>query len=270
MQLYAGLPILTNQPSAPTRLVAVWPLDHEGSVGEYAALAHATIDEVVAAGKTAVVAGGTGLYLRAALAELELPPAPPPEARARWERVYDRSGPEHAHALLARADPEAAAMVHPNDRRRVVRALELAEVGASLRPLRDRLWGDEFRHPTALFALAVPPGELAARVAARTREMFDRGVEQEVAAALSGRVSTTAGEAIGLREIATLPREEAIEAVERRTLAYAAYQRKWLRRLSGATVLDGTGTPEEIAAEILARRIDSRGSVHHDNRGREP
>ena len=73
MQAYRGLPILTNQSVRPARLVAIWPLDHEGSVGEYAALAHAAIDEILAAGRTPVVVGGTGLYLRAALADLELP-----------------------------------------------------------------------------------------------------------------------------------------------------------------------------------------------------
>ena len=75
MQAYRGLPILTNQPARPTRLVGIWPLDHEGSVGEYQRLAHAAIDEVFAAGRTPIIAGGTGLYLRAALAELNLPPA---------------------------------------------------------------------------------------------------------------------------------------------------------------------------------------------------
>src|SRR5215210_7838776 len=67
MQVYAGLPILTAQPERPTRLVAIWPLSHEGSVAEYGELAHAAIDDILAAGKTPVVAGGTGLYLRAAL-----------------------------------------------------------------------------------------------------------------------------------------------------------------------------------------------------------
>ena len=138
MQVYAGLPILTNQPERPTRLVAIWPLDHEGSVGEYQELAHAAIDEILAGGETPVVVGGTGMYLRAALAELDLPPAPRPGARERWELRYDEDGPEAAHAVLAKRDPAAAALVHPNDRRRVVRALELAEAGASLAPKRNR------------------------------------------------------------------------------------------------------------------------------------
>src|SRR5213075_1635028 len=95
MQVYRGLPILTNQ--SPGRLVAIWPLEHEASVGEYAPLAHAAIDEILAAGRTPVVVGGTGLYLRAALAELALPPRPGSGARARWERFYDAVGPGAAH-----------------------------------------------------------------------------------------------------------------------------------------------------------------------------
>ena len=129
MQVYRGLPILTNQ--SPARLVGIWPLDHEASVAEYQELAHAAIDEILAAGRTPVVVGGTGLYLRAALADLTLPPAPEPGERERWERFYDEQGAERAHERLAELDPEAAAAVHPNDRRRVVRSLELSGGSAS-------------------------------------------------------------------------------------------------------------------------------------------
>ena len=158
MQVYRGLPILTAQPKRPTRLVAIWELEHLASLGEYQHLAHEAIDEVLATGKTPFVVGGTGLYFRAALADLDLPPAPPPGARKRWESVYDDEGGERAHELLAERDPEAAAAVHPNDRRRVVRALELAESGASLRSGRNRLWTEETRHPTVVFGLDLARG----------------------------------------------------------------------------------------------------------------
>src|SRR5918912_4576143 len=105
MQVYRGVPILTNQSAFPTRLVGIWELDHEASVAEYQQRAHAAIDETVASGRTPVVVGGTGLYLRAALAELELPPAPAPEESARLERLYDRLGGARAHQLLAERDP---------------------------------------------------------------------------------------------------------------------------------------------------------------------
>jgi tRNA dimethylallyltransferase len=251
MQVYRGLTILTNQPPRPTRLVAVWGLDHEASVGEYAQLAHAAIDEILAAGRTPVVLGGTGLYLRAALANLELPPAPAPGARERYERLYDRLGPERAHALLADRDAPAAASVHANDRRRVVRALELAESGETLAPVRSRLWSAELRHPALVFGLDVPREVLAARIETRTRAMFDRGAADEARRALAGPLSGTARQVIGLREAAELPQDEAVAAVTLRTLRYAAYQRKWMRRIPELIHLDGEQDHATLANEIL-------------------
>ena len=252
MQVYEGLPILTNRSPHRERLVGIWPLSHVASVGEYAPLAHAAIDEVLEAGKTPLVVGGTGLYFRAALAELELPPAPTPGARERWGRLYDEAGATTAHARLDELDPKAAARVHPNDRRRVVRALELAEAGASLVPQRQALFGGAWRHPTLVVGLELPKPELDRRIAERTRRMFAAGVEEEVRNALVAEPSATASKVIGLREIATLPREEAIEAVIVRTRRYAAYQRKWLRRLEGLVIVAADRPPEETAAEIVA------------------
>jgi tRNA dimethylallyltransferase len=249
MQVYRGLPILTNQPERATRLVAIWPLDHEASVGEYQALAHAAIDEILAAGRTPIVVGGTGLYLRAALTALSLPPPPAPGVRERWEAFYDAHGPLHAHGRLQALDPEAAAAVHPNDRRRVVRALELAEAGASLAG--DRLWEEEYRHPTLLVGLEVPPEELERRIEERTLAMFEAGVEEEVRAALAGPVSSTARRMLGLDEVASLPREEAIRALVLRTRRYAAYQRKWLRRSPGVVSVPAHRPAAEVADEIL-------------------
>jgi tRNA dimethylallyltransferase len=252
MQVYDGLPILTNRSSNPERLVGIWPLSHVASVGEYAPLAHAAVDEILAAGRTPLVVGGTGLYFRAALAELELPPAPMPGARERWERLYDEEGAAAAHGRLAELDPEAAERVHPNDRRRVVRALELAEAGRSLVPLADVLFGGAWRHPTLLVGLDVPKLELDRRIAERTTRMFEAGVEAEVRTALLAEPSATAQKIIGLQEVATLPREEAIAALITRTRRYAAYQRKWLRRLHGLVIVAADRPPEETAAEIVA------------------
>jgi tRNA dimethylallyltransferase len=251
MQAYRGLPILTAQPERPTRLVGIWPLSHEGSVAEYARLAHEAIDELLAAGRTPVVTGGTGLYLRAALAELELPPAPAPEQRARWERVYDRLGAERAHAVLAGRDAEAAARLHPNDRRRVVRALELTELGSSLRPTSDRLWADETRHPTLIFGLEIPRDVLAERIEQRAHAMFKAGVVEEARAALAGPISSTAVQALGLCEVTGLPADEASAALVLRTRRYAAYQRKWMRRIPGLVSVNADRPPYEVANEIV-------------------
>ena len=247
-QLYRGLPILTNQ--SPAALVGIWELDHEASVAEYQALAHEAIDAVLAAGRTPVVVGGTGLYFRAALAELDVPPAPESGARERWERVYDEEGAEAAHALLADRDPEAAAAVHPNDRRRVVRALELAEAGHSLRG--DRLWAAETRLPTLIAGLDVPADVLDGRIEARTRAMFDAGVEEEVRRALTQPLSATARKIMGLREVAELPRDDAEVELIVRTRRFAAYQRKWMRRIPGLASVGADRSPDEVADEILA------------------
>ena len=253
MQVYQGLPILTNQPEWPAALVGIWPLDREGSVAEYQRLAHEAVDGALSQGRTPIVVGGTGLYLRAALADLALPPAPPPGARERWERLYDRLGPEQAHAALAERDPQAAHAVHPNDRRRVVRALELHEAGGSLAPPRDRLWSDETRHPTLIFGLDVPKAVLDERIRERTKAMFESGVEEEVARALRAPVSRTATQIIGLREIGELPRDEAVGAIALRTRRYAAYQRKWMRRLPRMQAVSADRPAVETAAEIVAR-----------------
>jgi tRNA dimethylallyltransferase len=252
MQVYRDLPILTNQSAYATRLVGIWPLEQEASVGEYAPLAHAAIDEILASGRTPVVVGGTGLYLRAALAELDLPPAPRPGVRERWLELYDEAGAEAAHERLGQIDPAAAAAVHPNDRRRVVRALELAEAGASLAPARGRLWAGETRHPTVTVGLDLPKAVLERRIDERTRAMFEAGVQDEVQRALSGPISTTARKTMGIDEIATLPPDEARVALAARTRRYAAYQRKWMRRVPAIVMVDGDRPVGEIADDIVA------------------
>jgi len=252
MQAYSGLPLLTNQPQRPTRLVGIWPLAHEGSVGEYERLAHAAIDELVEANGPAVVAGGTGLYLRAALGVLELPPPPRRGQRERWASMYD-SDRDRAYAVLAERDPRAASAIHVNDRRRVIRALELAETGASLAPSADRLWSARTRRPTLIVGLDVPAVELERRIVARTDEMFEGGVVEEVRTALQGPVSATAEKALGLREIAELPPAEARERIIVRTRRYSAYQRKWMRRIPSLVTVDATRPVAEIADAILER-----------------
>jgi len=181
-----------------------------------------------------------------------LPPAPPVGARERWERFYEEQGAAAAHEHLSDLDPEAAAAVHANDRRRVVRALELAEAGASLAPSEDRIWSGATRHPTVVVGLDLAKDVLERRIEERTRAMFDAGVEDEVRRALEGPISLTARQALGLEEIATLPRDEAIAALIVRTRRYAAYQRKWMRRIPGIAMVAANRPPGEIADDIVA------------------
>ena len=174
LQVYRGLPILTNQPSGDTRLVGIRSLDEQMTVGEFAPLAHVEIDALVTARGAAVVTGGTGLYLRAALTDLELPPAVDEATLTRVERAVDEDA-SAAHAVLAERDPAAAAAVHPNDRQRLVRALALSESGASLARTVDRLWSTDTRRPTLVVGLVQlegrtrPPDPGASRPDVRLR-----------------------------------------------------------------------------------------------------
>lgn len=251
LQVYRGLGILTAQPERPTRLVAIRDADEAMSVGEYAGLAHSAIDDLVRSRDRAVVAGGTGLYLRAALAELEIPDPPAAGARARWEAFVD-ADPARAHAHLRAVDPAAAELTHQNDRRRVVRALELAEAGRSLAPDEDRLWDGPARHPTLVVGLDVSSDVLEERIRRRAERMFRAGVVEEVRAVVASGISRTAEQALGVREILELPPQQALERLVVRTRRYAAYQRKWMRRIPGIVAIDGDRPPPAIAEEIVA------------------
>ncbi len=250
LQVYRGLEILTNQSELPARLVGIRELTESMSVGEYAALAHDAIDGVHAACGVAVVAGGTGLYFRAALADIDIPPAVADDARRRAEETYDTDA-DAAYALLQAIDPAAAARVHANDRRRVVRALELADAGTSSLSSRDALWSEETRRPTLIVGLEVSPAELERRIVVRTDEMIERGAAEEARAALERPLSRTARVALGLDELSTLTLAEARERLVVRTRQYAAYQRKWMRRIPGLVGVNAERAPEEVADEVL-------------------
>jgi tRNA dimethylallyltransferase len=247
--LFRDLEVLTAAPEYPARLVGTFDVEHEVSVGEFQRLAHEAVDDVLADGRTPVVVGGTGLYLRAALSDLELPPAPAEGVREQWESFYDTRGGLNAHEKLQALDPEAAARVHPNDRRRVVRALELAEAGSSLAG--DALWSGDTRHRTLIFGLDVRDELLEQRIRARAASMVERGVVAEARTALARPLSRSARKVMGLVDFAELPPDEAREALVANNHRLARYQRKWMRRIPGLIALDGNRAPGEIAADIL-------------------
>jgi tRNA dimethylallyltransferase len=252
--------VITAVPAYPARLVGIVPLDEDVSVGRYQELAHEAVD----AADRPLVVGGTGLYFRAALAELELPPPAAPGRRAHWQAEVDRLGAEAAHALLADRDPAAAARVHPNDRKRLVRALELSEAGASLAPAADRLWTADTRHPTTIVALDLPLDELDRRIAERTRAMAAAGAAEEARQAWRRTLSDTARKVLGLEEFATMQPDAAVEAVTVATRRLARYQRKWLRRLPGVVTLDANRPAEEIAADIVSLGRTGEHLSRHD------
>ncbi len=254
LQVYASLETLTGAATAAERaqlehrLISFLPVDARFSAGEYAELAHAEIDELLAAGRRPIVVGGTGLYLRAALTELSMRPPPPPGVRERWIAELELRGPGALHAALRERAPWAAAEIAPADRQRIVRALELLDAGELEPPTGDsELWTQEVRRATLLVGLVMDREQLYARIDARVERMLAAGVQEEVRRASAAGASITARKALGFEEL--LAGEP--EAMKRRTRNYARRQLTWMRKLAGVHELDLTDLqPAEVAARI--------------------
>jgi tRNA dimethylallyltransferase len=254
LQVYAGLEVLTGVPDDAQRarlehrLVSFVPVGARFSVGDYAQLAHAEIDGLLAAGASPIVVGGTGLYLRAALAELELRPPPPDGVREHWQAELLARGPEALHAQLTLAAPWAAATIQARDRHRIVRALELLQQGALTPPAQaSQLWTRETRHPTRLVGLVRDRDELYARIEARVDAMVAAGAVDEVRRAHAAGASQTARVALGFAELLTGD----VDAMKRRTRNFARRQLTWMRKLPDVEVVDIAGrSPGAVAALI--------------------
>jgi tRNA dimethylallyltransferase len=258
LQVYAGLETLTGAASSAERaqldhrLLSFLPLDATFSVGEYAKLAHAEIDGLLSVGHTPIVVGGTGLYLRAALADLDLRPAPLPGTRERLMAELQQAGAPALHERLAADAPWAAQGIDERDWRRIVRALELLEAGELPGPReQSQLWSEELRHPTRLAALTMRRDALYERIDARVDAMLAGGVREEVRRAHIAGASLTARQALGFDELLAGD----VEAMKRRTRNYARRQLTWMRKLAGVTPIDVTDrSPTSVAEEILDSR----------------
>jgi len=191
--------------------------------------------------------GGTGLYLRAALADLALRPPPQPGVRERLEAELEAEGPEALHARLQAKLPDVAARIDPHDRTRIVRALELDEQGVAHAD-GGQLWATHTRHPTRLVGLEMDRAVLALRIGERVDAMVAAGVEDEVRRADAAGASRTARAALGFAELL----HGDVEAMKVRTRRYAKRQLTWMRKLPGAELVDVTGRdPADVAAELL-------------------
>jgi tRNA dimethylallyltransferase len=255
LQVYAGLEILAGvaspaeQAQLEHRLVSFVPVDATFSVGQYAELAHAEIDGLLAAGRRPIVVGGTGLYLRAALTELSLRPPPAEGVRERWVAELAAQGAPALHTRLAARAPWAAADIDPNDSRRIVRALELLDLG-ELEPPQgpSQLWSEETRRPTLLAGLTMQREQLYAAIEARIDRMLAAGAAEEVRAAHAAGASETARMALGFEDLLAGD----VERMKRRTRNYAKRQLTWMRKLAGVNVIDVSGRdPLALAREIL-------------------
>jgi tRNA dimethylallyltransferase len=256
LQVYRGIETLTGvatqteQRELEHRLVSFLPLDASFSAGQYAELAHAEIDNAIAEGRRPIVVGGTGLYLRAALCDLDLRPPPPEGVRERWTGELERHGAPALHAQLVQRAPWAAEGIDPNDGQRLVRALELLDAGELEPPSGpSQLWTDDTRRPTLLIGLVMEREVLYAQIDARVEAMLAQGVREEVLRAYNAGASATASKALGFHELLS----DDVETMKRHTRNYARRQLTWMRKLAGVRLLDLTDlSPQQAAEEIMA------------------
>jgi tRNA dimethylallyltransferase len=260
LQVYKGLETLTGvatpqqQQRLEHRLVSFLPVDQPYSAGAYARRAHAEIDGLLAQGRRPIVVGGTGLYLRAALAELDLRPPVPQPIRDRRRAQLQTDGAQALYEELQRRAPASAAAIDPTDAQRITRALELLDAGHDP-PAGEQLWTTDTRHPTLLAGLTMERDALNARIDERVKAMVAAGARDEIVNAVNA--SATARKALGFEEL----RANDIEGMQRNTRRYAKRQLTWMRKLPNAHLIDVTGRPpDDVAAELhgMIRTCDSR------------
>ena len=240
MQLYRGMDIGTAKLSTaercgvPHHLMDIWDVTETASVAEYQRLARAVIDRLLAAGRTPVLVGGSGLYIRAAVDVMEFP-GTDPLVRSALEAELDERGSGALHARLAALDPAAARAILPSNGRRIVRALEVVEITG--RPFTASLPGHVSVYDTVQIGVAVPRPELDARITVRVDRMWEAGLPEEVRALEKAglREGRTASRALGYQQLlAHFAGECAEDAARaetvRATKRFARRQESWFRR----------------------------------------
>ena len=265
IQVYRGLEILSGAAAAAERehlehrLLSFVDPGEEFSAGRYAEVAHEEVDSLLEAGRRPIVVGGTGLYLRAALADLDLRPPVPQEIRDQVEAEIARRGPAALHAEL---DPEFAESVDPNDRKRIARLTELARAGIEAASGGEGMWTAELRHPTLLIGLTMDRERLADRIHARVDEMVAAGAAEEARAVEEAGPSRTARAALGFEQLVSdidaAPSAEAIDSMKAAHRAYARRQLTWMRRMEGVTLIDRTDRDDGEVADQILERLGSR------------
>ncbi|MGG8406613.1 tRNA (adenosine(37)-N6)-dimethylallyltransferase MiaA [Streptomyces sp. 12297] len=250
MQLYRGMDIGTakltmdERGGIPHHLLDIWDVTETASVAEYQRLARAEIDRLLAEGRTPVLVGGSGLYVRGAIDALEFP-GTDPEVRARLEEELTLRGPGALHARLAALDPAAGQAILPGNGRRIVRALEVIEITG--RPFTANLPGPDSVYDCVQIGVDVARPELDERIALRVDRMWEDGLVDEVRTleAAGLRDGITASRALGYQQVLTAlagecTEDEARAETVRATKRFARRQDSWFRRdprvhwLSGA------------------------------------
>ena len=242
MQLYRGMDIGTaklsrqEQQGRPHHLLDILDVSQDASVAQYQSLARSAIDEIRSRGKAAILVGGTGLYIKAVIDEMNFPETDP-DLRSRLEAEASDFGTAHLYSRLQTLDPSAAAAIEPANTRRIIRALEVIEVTGQ--SYSANLPSDtSLRYPDALhIGLAMERVNLAPRIEARVHRMWQRGlvaeVEQLIASGLL--LGTTAQRAIGYAQVLAMKRGEIAEdrAIAETIVATRQYVRRqetWFKR----------------------------------------
>ncbi|MBC7266312.1 MAG: tRNA (adenosine(37)-N6)-dimethylallyltransferase MiaA [Coriobacteriia bacterium] len=265
MQVYRGMDIGTAKVPAAERRVPYHCIDlvEPGtpfSAAMYQQCARRAIEDIMACGKTPVVCGGTGLYVRAALDDMRFPAgeiASP--VREEIEALAERLGPKGLHARLAESDPASAALIHPNNVRRTIRALEMAAHGVSYAEQASRFSERVAAYPTVYVGLTMRRDRLYAAIENRVDRMLSAGLVDEVRSLLARgyREALTARQAIGYKELVPVleegaPLDEAVAAIKRATRRYAKRQLTWFRADPRIRWIDVTDeTPEAVLSEAL-------------------
>lgn len=275
MQVYRGMDVGTAkmplcERSCPLLMVDVADVGEDYSVQRFQAEARACVDELIAEGRTPVLCGGTGLYLNAVIDEMEFPAGEKDgAARAAYERIAAERGADALHALLAERDPESAALIHPNNVRRVVRALEMADEGVSYARHHEGLHARRPRYDARIWGLSWPRETLYARIDARVDRMMADGLLDEVRelAARGLTEDTTAGQAIGYKELLGVlagreSLEAAVELIKRRTRRYAKRQLSWFRGDERVRWLEMEHLSDEEACGIIVADLCGEGGAH--------
>ena len=267
MQVYRGLPVVTNQPTAeqrervPHHLIGFVEPSRDFSVAEYALLAHEAIDAIQARGAVAILEGGSGLYLRAGLGGLAFGAPPSPALRRELEMLASDDPGELLRRLRVH-DPGIAARIDVGNPRRVLRALEtvLTQGHPIAAEQHDHLWTTRrARYQHRLFGLDVDRESLRARVDARVDAMVAAGLVEEIRGVAGGSLSRTVRQAIGVTEMLALIAGEisldaAVARTKSRTRRYVKRQLTWMRKLTDAGIIPTLErSPDDVADDIRGR-----------------
>ncbi|MBI2206520.1 MAG: tRNA (adenosine(37)-N6)-dimethylallyltransferase MiaA [Candidatus Rokubacteria bacterium] len=271
-QVYRGMDVATGKPSPEERRAVVHHLidvvdpDDRYQAARFRADAVRLIEDIHARGRLPVVVGGTGLYIRALLRGLD--PAPPadPAFRETLELVAAHEGSVALHRRLTEKAPEMARRLHPNDRVRIVRALELVRAGSPVGDAQVRWRGGDSDYRTVYVGLTMPRAALAERLVTRARQMAADGLAQEVRTLLERGYdpSLPAMRGIGYRQFVDaaagrLAPEEALRLMERDTIRYARRQWTWFTREPDIQWIDVLADGSEDAARRIERMVKDGG-----------